>query len=125
MARAMDAVRNELGGRVIAKAVFQADRMNGTERAYAEVLAERQSVGEILWFKFEPFSLRLAPQTFYIPDFALALANGEMEIHEVKGFWRDDARAKIKIAAAMFPFRFCAVVKEAKKRGGGWGHEWF
>lgn len=28
-------------------------------------------------------------------------ADGVMECHEVKGHWQDDARAKIKIAAAM------------------------
>lgn len=40
-------------------------------------------------------------------------------------FWQDDARAKIKIAAAMFPFRFVAVTVKAKKDGGGWNVEVF
>lgn len=48
-----------------------------------------------------------------------------MECHEVKGFWRDDARAKIKIAADLYPFRFIAVMKRRKKDGGGWSEEVF
>jgi hypothetical protein len=49
-------------------------------------------------------------------------ASGLMEMHEVKGFWQDDARAKIKIAADIFPFRFIAIKGKsiAKKNGGGW-----
>ncbi|VEB42964.1 Uncharacterised protein [Chromobacterium violaceum] len=53
------------------------------------------------------------------------LAGGEMEAHEVKGFWQDDARAKIKIAADMYPFRFVAIKAKAKKDGGGWAVEEF
>ena len=85
--------------------------MNKTERAYADHLELRQHAGEIAWFKFEGVKLRLADSTFYSPDFAVMLAGGEMEMHEVKGFWRDDARAKIKIAADMYPFRFIALRK--------------
>ena len=46
-------------------------------------------------------------------------------MHEVKGFWRDDARAKIKIAADLYPFRFIAVQAAPKKAGGGWTIEEF
>ena len=111
--------------RIQALGRLKAGQMNKTEAAYAAELQARQVAGEVAWYRFEGIKLRLADNTFYTPDFAVMLADGQMEAHEVKGFWRDDARAKIKIAAAMFPFRFCAVVKEAKKRGGGWGHEWF
>ena len=48
-----------------------------------------------------------------------------MEMHEVKGFWQDDARAKIKIAAGQYPFRFIAVRVKAKKDGGDWEVEEF
>ena len=36
------------------------------------------------------------------------VASGQIEVHEVKGFWTDDALVKIKVAAAKFPFRFIA-----------------
>ena len=35
-----------------------------------------------------------------------------MECHEVKGFWQDDARVKIKVAADLYPIRFLAVMKK-------------
>lgn len=99
--------------------------MNKTEQAYAERLKLLQHAGEVAWFKFEGIKLRLADNTFYSPDFAVMLASGEMEMHEVKGFWQDDARAKIKIAADLYPFRFIAVKVRAKKDGGGWETEEF
>ena len=43
-----------------------------------------------------------------------------MEMHEVKGYWMDDARAKIKIAAELYPFRFFAIKKGTRKSGGDW-----
>jgi hypothetical protein len=99
--------------------------MNKTESAYAENLQRRKLSGEVLWFKFEGIKLRLADATFYSPDFAVMLASGQMEMHEVKGFWQDDARVKIKVAATLFPFRFIAVQALPKKSGGGWKTEEF
>jgi len=56
--------------------------------------------------------------------FAVRLKNGELEFHEVKGFWRDDARVKIKTAAYQYPiFHFIAVTKVRKRDGGGWRRE--
>lgn len=100
-------------------------QMNKTEEAYGKHLQALQHAGEVAWFKFEGVKLRLADNTFYSPDFAVMLASGEMEMHEVKGFWQDDARAKIKIAADLYPFRFIAVKVRAKKDGGGWQEEVF
>jgi hypothetical protein len=99
--------------------------MNKTESAYASVLRDAQSLGDILWHKFEGVKLRLADNTFYTPDFAVLAKDGVLECHEVKGFWQDDARAKIKIAADLYPIRFKAVKPLPKKDGGGWSEEWF
>lgn len=99
--------------------------MNKTEAAYDKHLALMQHAGEIQWRKFEGLKLRLADNTFFTPDFAVMAADGVMECHEVKGFWQDDARAKIKIAADMYPFRFLAVRVKPKKEGGGWEVETF
>lgn len=100
-------------------------QMNKTETAYDQHLAIQQHAGQILWRKFEGLKLRLADNTFYTPDFAVMSADGVMEVHEVKGYWQDDARAKIKIAADMYPFRFLAIKARAKKDGGGWEMEAF
>jgi len=45
----------------------------------------------------------------------------EIEFHEVKGYWMDDAKVKIKVAAAKFPFRFVAM----KLEKGLWKKEEF
>jgi hypothetical protein len=99
--------------------------MNKTEAAYAATLDARRYAGEVAWFKFEGVKLRLADNTFYTPDFAVMLADGALEMHEVKGFWQDDARAKIKIAADLYPMRFVAIKARSKKEGGGWASEEF
>lgn len=99
--------------------------MNKTEAAYDAHLALLQHAGEVLWRKFEGLKLRLADNTFYTPDFAVMAADGVIECHEVKGFWTDDARVKIKIAAEQYPFRFKAFKAKTKKAGGGWEMEAF
>lgn len=100
-------------------------QMNKTETAYAQSLELRRRYGEIAWFRFEGIKLRLADKTFYTPDFAVMLANGEMEMHEVKGYWTDDARVKTKVAAEQYPFRVIGVTKLPAKAGGGWKVEEF
>ena len=100
--------------------------MNKTEQAYADHLERIRQSGIILWWEFEAVKLRLADNTFYSPDFAVLMADtGLLEMHEVKGFWQDDARVKIKVAASLFPFRFVALKAKAKKDGGGWAVEEF
>ena len=100
--------------------------MNKTEASYAASLELRRLAGEIVWWKFECWKLRLADKTFYSPDFVVMLADCSLELHEVKGHWQDDARVKIKVAAETYPMlRFIAVQAEAKKRGGGWKVEEF
>jgi len=108
--------------RVQALGRLRTGQMNGTERAYGGVLELRRRGGEIAWYRFEGIKLRLADNTFYTPDYAVMLTGGEIECHEVKGHWTDDARVKIKVAAEMYPFRFIAVRKE---RGGAFIEESF
>lgn len=64
---------------------------------------------------------RLADKTFYTPDFVVLAPDGVLEMHEVKGFWEEDARVKIKVAAAQFPFRFVAITRDK----GNWSFESF
>lgn len=88
---------------------MKAGKMNKTESAYAKYLETQKQFGEVLWFEFEPMNLRLADKCFYAIDFLVMLKNGQLECHEVKGYWTDDALVKIKAAAAKFPFRFISV----------------
>jgi hypothetical protein len=95
-------------------------KMNKTEAAYSQFLETEKHLGSVIWYRFEGMKFRLADNTFYTPDFAVMLSSGEVEIHEVKGFWEDDAKVKIKVAADLYPFKFKAVKKKAQKHGGGW-----
>lgn len=100
--------------------------MNKTESFYeATVLKPALMAGEVAWYKFEGLKLRLADNTFFTPDFAVMLSTGLMQCHEVKGFWTDDARVKIKVAADLYPFEFIAIRALPKKSGGGWAEEMF
>lgn len=88
--------------------------MNRLESEYAAYLRGLQHAGEVLWWAFEPIKLKLARLTTYTPDFVVMTKDGTLECHETKGFWQDDAKVKIKVAAEKFPFRFVAITK---KRG--------
>lgn len=103
-------------------------KMNKTESLYARRLENMRAMGNIHRYEFEPLKLRLADSTFYTPDF-MVVRNDLIELHEVKGFWRDDARVKIKVAAKQFPeFKFVAVQKSTAKeraRHGEWKIEEF
>ena len=101
----------------------QPGKMNKMEAKYNRRLEAMKASGGIAWHMFEPFKLQLhdAKGTTYTPDFAVMLPCGSMEIHEVKGYWEDDARVKIKVAAScFFMFDFIAITQDKKKGGGGW-----
>lgn len=98
---------------------------NKLETAYEVYLEQRKQAGEIQWYKFEGMKFRLANNCYYNPDFAVLLANGEMEMHEVKSIWMDGSKEKVRVAAEMYPFRFIAVFAESKKNGGGFRYEQF
>ena len=97
-------------------------RMNGTEEKYARFLMDKLNAGEVTLFRFESVKLRLADKTYYTPDFMVLDRDGMITFHEVKGFWQDDARVKIKVAAEQYPeFGFVAV----KLEKGQWETENF
>lgn len=106
------------GGRV-ARGRAKAGTMNKTEARYELLLQQSLAAGEIVWFRFEAMTFKLADDTRYTPDFMVMLASGELECREIKGHWEEDARVKIKVAASMFPMRFVAVMAQPAKGGGG------
>jgi hypothetical protein len=110
---------NEAGA--LARGQLPDQGMNGLERQYDAHLWLLRHSGAVLWHKYEGIKLRLAEKTFLTVDFAVLTKDGFLEMHEVKGHWEDDARVKIKVAAAIYPFRFLAVTKA----GNGWKVEEF
>lgn len=91
------------------------EKMNSLERRYAEHLVSLEATGEIRRWDFQPVKLRLADRTFYTPDFRVIANDRTEQYHETKGFWRDDARAKIKMANEQHPYVFVAVQWKAKQ----------
>ena len=111
--------------KTLAKASFPRHKrgeMNKTEARFAQHLELLQRAGEVLWWKFEHIKLRLADATFYDVDFFAVNSDSELVAYEVKGFWRDDAKVKIKVAQEIYPFKFIAVTEI---KGGGWKEECF
>ncbi|HGM6611867.1 DUF1064 domain-containing protein [Stenotrophomonas maltophilia] len=109
--------------RVLALGRLKTGEMNKTEAAYAERLRALQAAGEILWHRFEGLKLRLADNTFLTVDFAVMRADGQLEMHDVKGskaIYTDDAKVKMKVAAQMYPFVFVVAYPRPKREGGGW-----
>lgn len=100
-------------------------QLNKTEQAYQDYLEQLKYTGEILWYKFEGIILRIADGANFTPDFFVMKATGELEVHEVKGFWKEAARVRMKVAASDYPFRFIAAKQKANKFGGGWEFEVF
>jgi hypothetical protein len=106
---------------------FDAGGMNKAEARYAShlELLKRAKNDPLVEWRFEPMKLQLAKRTWYTPDFLLVYP-GHFEVHEFKGFWKDDARVKIKVAAQLYPwFKFVGVQEVPKKAGGGYAYEEF
>ena len=93
--------------------------MNSLERAYEERLKKRYLSGEILYYEFEALKLRIGPvgqRCWYTPDFFVVTPDS-YQLHEVKGFMRDDARAKLLAGARVLPmFEFYLATRKGKRQ---------
>jgi len=102
---------------------LKAGQMNRTEAAYAQHLELLRNTGTVLWYRFEGLKLRLADNTFLTVDFAVMVADGQLEMHDCKGskaIYQDDAKVKMKVAAEQYPFVFRVAFPKPKREGGGW-----
>lgn len=96
--------------------------MNKLETRWAQELEFRRRAGDVAWYRFEAMTLKLADGCRYTPDFLVCLADGKdgadgtLELHETKGFMRDDAQVKLRVCAEMYPFRL-RLVRRVK---GNW-----
>ena len=108
------ALRTRIMANVAVKSAYIG--MNKTEQRRAEELDALLRAGEIAAWWWEGFTFKLAHDTRYTPDFVIQENDGSLRVEETKGFWRDDARAKTKIFASLFPFPI--RVLQAKKGGG-------
>ena len=96
-------------------------QMNKTEERFAQMLELERHAGKVQWWKFEAIKLMLAKNTSLTVDFAVLPDTGILTMIDVKGskaMVTDDARAKMKIAAELYPFVFKLAYPRAK--GEGW-----
>jgi hypothetical protein len=96
--------------------------MNQLEtRFLCEVLSPLEMAGDIAEYRFEGVKLRLAEGAWYTPDFVVKHHDGHLEFVEVKGFWREAARVRIKVAAEQYAWlgRFVVV----QRKNGQWQFE--
>lgn len=111
-----------------ARACHKAGEMNRYESDYSALLETRKQNGEITAYFFERYKLKLGNNCYYTPDFMVVRADGVLEFHEVKGYWEEDARVKIKAAADMYPHIFVAVTRPSRKADrerNPWNYEYF
>ena len=91
--------------------------LNQTEAAFKAFLAGLYSEPNVY---AQDITLRLANGVRYTPDFVVYTPTGVLA-YEVKGFMRDDAAVKLKVAAQRYPWiRFLLATKRKKSAGGAW-----
>lgn len=90
-----------------------ANGMNKLERDFSLQLDLCKLRGDIKWWAFNSIRLKLTGgkrSAYYKPDFAVITGSDEMVFYETKGFLREAANLRIKVAAGLFPcFRFIMV----------------
>ena len=90
------------------------DGLNKTERAFLGHL-KRQDCGARVYA--QSITLKLGNGVRYTPDF-IVVDEWRLTAYEVKGFMRDDAAVKLKVAATAYPWISFHLV--TKRKGGGW-----
>ena len=107
----------ECGAKAPATAKKQAGSRYRSEleaRYHAHLLSEMKQ-GRIERVDYEPVRLRLAEGCWYTPDFRV-IRDGKTEFHETKGYMREAARVRLRVAAELHPYTFYLV----RADGAGW-----
>jgi hypothetical protein len=96
-------------------------QMNQTEAAYAESLQALKLTGEILDWKFEAVTFKIAKDTRYTPDFMVMYADCTVELVDCKGGGpiNPTSLVKVKCAAEMF-WMFNFVIEKRLPKKAGW-----
>lgn len=86
-------------------------KLNRTERAYLAYLRARG----LSWIGVQNITLKLADDCRLTCDFCYINSEGRLTLVDTKGgFWREDAKIKIKVAARQFPFITFIVAHKEK-----------
>lgn len=83
------------------EAIRPKDRMNVTEREFSLILEAQKRRGDILEWRFEGMTVRLADNCKFTPDFFVIVSRDPLKIRfvETKGrhIW-DDSKVKFRVA---------------------------
>lgn len=91
--------------------------MNKTEARYADMLEIQRIAGDVLWYGFEFLKFRLGDGAWFTPDFIVIFASGEIHAVEVKGFLREAAGVRFRVAADKYPWLTWVMVE---RKDGAW-----
>jgi hypothetical protein len=88
-------------------------RLNKLETAFLGYL--KAICGDPGWICQQAIKLQLANGCWYTPDFIrITLKSAVATAYEVKGFMRDDANVKLKVAASLYPWIAFYLVQRKK-----------
>ncbi|MDE2022509.1 MAG: hypothetical protein KGI71_06395 [Patescibacteria group bacterium] len=90
------------------------------EHTFATHLEALVIAKQITWWAYEQLTLKLAPGLRYTPDFVVQETTSRLLVYEVKGWSKNrrEGMAKLKVAAALFPWAQFVLVEY---RGGRMG----
>src|SRR5690349_11599094 len=110
-------VESALQPKTIATVQLSTDeaKLNKTERSYLAFIR----CLNFLFIGVQNVTLKLAHDCRYTPDFIVVDMQGHVQAREVKGFMRDDALVKLRVAARLFPWIEFQIVRKTKN---GWDH---
>jgi hypothetical protein len=86
--------RAKLGG-------HKSGQMNKLEAAYARHIDAEILAGEVIAYRFEFASFKLAQGVHYRSDFLVELRDGSIQERQVKGFMTEGGRVKLRMFAKM------------------------
>lgn len=92
----------------------RANGLNDTEERYRLWLEDRKKAGEIQEYFIQAVTLKLGPDCRYTPDFLVVENDGGLTFVEVKGFMREDAAVKYRVASGQFPWAQFVLVRRIK-----------
>lgn len=90
------------------------------ERDWAGQLVLMRRGGLLEHWVHQGISVRLADGARYTPDFLVITREREVELHEVKGFMREAANVRLKVAAQLYPWFKFVLVRRGKGAHGQW-----
>jgi len=89
------------------------------ELEYAKYLDVMKAAGQIRDWAYEGEHLDIGIGARYTPDFRLVCFDGLIQYREVKGYKREAAMVRLKVAAKLYPqYTFVLVTK----KDGSWVH---